>query len=55
MQVSIFKNEDPDEHYRLGQAVAKLREEGVLIIGSGMAVHNLRDMWYAAGESRPLP
>ncbi|KAL1384253.1 aromatic ring-opening dioxygenase LigB subunit [Phyllosticta capitalensis] len=55
VQVSIFKNEDPDEHYRLGQAVAKLREEGVLIIGSGMAVHNLRDMWYAAGESRPLP
>ncbi|KAK8166544.1 aromatic ring-opening dioxygenase LigB subunit [Phyllosticta citrichinensis] len=55
VQVCIFKNEDPEEHFRLRQAVAKLREEGVLIICSGMAVHNLRDMWSAAGESRPLP
>lgn len=55
VQVSIFKNEDPEEHFRLGQAVAKLRTEGVLMICSGMAVHNLRDMWFAAGESRPLP
>ncbi|KAK7606564.1 Extradiol ring-cleavage dioxygenase, class III enzyme, subunit B [Phyllosticta paracitricarpa] len=55
VQVSIFKNDGPNEHFRLGQAVAKLREEGVLIHYSGMAVHNLRDMWLAAGESRPLP
>ncbi|KAF3768757.1 hypothetical protein M406DRAFT_44731 [Cryphonectria parasitica EP155] len=45
VQVSLFHSEDPDQHYRLGQAVASLRDEGVVIIGAGMSVHNLRDMW----------
>ncbi|OJD23276.1 hypothetical protein ACJ73_05371 [Blastomyces percursus] len=44
VQVSLFKTEDPIQHYRLGQAVAKLREENIQIIVSGMAVHNLRDL-----------
>lgn len=42
VQVSLFKNEDPNKHYELGQAVARLRSEGIVVIGSGMAVHNLR-------------
>jgi 4,5-DOPA dioxygenase extradiol len=42
VQVSLFNNEDPDNHYALGAALRKLREENILIIGSGMAVHNLR-------------
>lgn len=44
VQVSLFDTDDPDQHYRLGQAVQSLRDEGVQIIVSGMAVHNLRDM-----------
>jgi aromatic ring-opening dioxygenase catalytic subunit (LigB family) len=44
VQVSIFDSPDPDMHYNLGRAVASLRDEGVQIITSGMAVHNLRDM-----------
>ncbi|GIZ40088.1 hypothetical protein CKM354_000344200 [Cercospora kikuchii] len=45
VQVSIYGEDDPDMHYNLGKAVASLREEGVQIITSGQAVHNLRDLW----------
>lgn len=58
VQVSLFKTEDPDQHYRLGQAVAALRDEGVVIIGAGMSVHNLYDMrktMMSDDPSRPLP
>ncbi|KAJ5542809.1 hypothetical protein N7535_005233 [Penicillium sp. DV-2018c] len=55
VQVSLFNSEDPDQHYRLGEAVAHLREENILIIVSGMAVHNLRDMRFAFGSTSPMP
>ncbi|KAL2820090.1 Extradiol ring-cleavage dioxygenase, class III enzyme, subunit B [Aspergillus granulosus] len=55
VQVSLFNSEDPMQHYRLGQAVQKLREENILIIVSGMAVHNLRDLRYTFGNPRPMP
>ncbi|BDD61667.1 hypothetical protein MAP00_006703 [Monascus purpureus] len=55
VQVSLFNTEDPIQHYRLGQAISKLRDENILIIVSGMAVHNLRDMWFTMGDSKPLP
>ena len=55
MQVSLFNTEDPDQHYRLGQAVARLREQNILIIVSGMAVHNLRDLRFTFGNSKPMP
>ena len=42
VQVSLLASMDPAEHIRLGQALATLREEGVLIIGSGMSYHNMR-------------
>ncbi|CAI7670110.1 hypothetical protein PCG10_003758 [Penicillium crustosum] len=55
VQASLFQTEDPDQHYRLGQAVAKLREQNILIVVSGMAVHNLRDLRFAFGSSTPMP
>ncbi|KAJ5969073.1 hypothetical protein N7501_005321 [Penicillium viridicatum] len=55
VQVSLFNTEDPDQHYRLGQAVASLREQNILIVVSGMAVHNLRDLRFAFGSSTPMP
>ena len=56
VQVSLFDNEDPDKHYALGKAVSSLRDEGVLIIVSGMTVHNLRDFGRSFGMmSGPMP
>lgn len=54
VQVSLFDNDDADAHYELGRAVGQLREEGVVVIVSGMAVHNLRDMWAAMNKPGPM-
>ncbi|KAL3473519.1 putative aromatic ring-opening dioxygenase LigB subunit [Aspergillus californicus] len=55
VQVSLFGTENPVQHYKLGEAVSKLREENILIIVSGMAVHNLRDLRFTFGNPRPMP
>ena len=55
MQVSLYLSEDPDKHYRLGRAVSALRDEGIVIIGAGMSVHNLRDMMRTRGDPTPMP
>jgi aromatic ring-opening dioxygenase catalytic subunit (LigB family) len=42
VQLSLVKTLDPETHINLGKALELLRNEGVLIIGSGMSYHNMR-------------
>lgn len=42
VQLSLRHDLDPADHIRAGRALAPLRDEGVLIVGSGMSFHNMR-------------
>lgn len=41
-QISIDSNAPPEAHYEIGKELRALREKGVLILGTGNVVHNLR-------------
>lgn len=54
LQVSM-PSLNPTELLALGRGLAPLREEGVLIIGSGFFTHNLRGVNMAADSAHPPP
>ena len=53
VQLSINEMQPPEFHYDMGKRLSVLRDEGVLIIGSGNVVHNLHT--YAWGRHNVEP
>ena len=51
LQLSLLKSLDPAAHIALGKSIAALRRQGVLIVGSGMSFHNLRELFAANGKA----
>jgi 4,5-DOPA dioxygenase extradiol len=42
IQLSLISSLDSDDHIQLGKALANLRHENILVMGSGFSFHNLR-------------
>jgi aromatic ring-opening dioxygenase catalytic subunit (LigB family) len=66
VQMSLHRSLDPALHLAAGRALSGLRDEGILIVGSGMSFHNMRgfgrgfeaaserfDSWLGAAVSEP--
>jgi len=49
VQLSLLNSLDPKEHIRIGKALAELRNENLLIIGSGFSFHNMRAFFQSTG------
>jgi aromatic ring-opening dioxygenase catalytic subunit (LigB family) len=51
VSMSLKSSLDPAEHLAAGRALASLREEGILIVGSGMSYHNMRGFFTPAAAA----
>ena len=55
VQLSIDETQPPAFHYELGKRLAPLRDEGVLVVGSGNLVHNLEAYGWGRRAVEPYP
>lgn len=54
IQLSIDRTKPPAFHYELGRRLTSLRDEGILVIGSGNIVHNLREYLWENSSVQPF-
>jgi 4,5-DOPA dioxygenase extradiol len=54
IQLSIDETQPPEFHFQVGQHLAPLRDEGVLVIGSGNLVHNLHTYAWGRQDVKPF-
>jgi 4,5-DOPA dioxygenase extradiol len=52
LQIAIQPREGPVHHWRVGRALGRLREQGVLLLASGSMTHNLRALSFDAPEGQ---
>lgn len=55
VQLGMDIAKSPEQHWQVGRMLRPLRDEGVLIIGTGNIVHNLREMDWQHPDAEPYP